>query len=265
MFAFVLAVIGFVIGWWIGDRIGAHLSYIEDMGQNDVAILIGFAGAKLAGSRVSAFCISVFRRTRPAAERRPRPPCGRGAAVPVPFHRPQGDRAAQYLAGIGVFFFIGGLNAMLIRTELLSPSAPVFSPGQYLTVVTLHGTMMIMMTSSIIVGPLGHFLVPLMIGSRRMAFPRLESLSFWLLPLAGVILMSAIDFGGIPTGWTGYPSLATVANAGMDSYIFSFGLIAVAMVLNGLNLIVTIMNMRAPGLTWRRLPILSGACCQRLC
>ena len=90
----------------------------------------------------------------------------------------------QYLIGIGIFFFIGGLNAMLIRTELLQPNSPVFSPGQYLTIVGLHGAMMIMMVSSIILGPFGHFFVPLMIGSRRMAFPRMEALSFWLLPLA---------------------------------------------------------------------------------
>src|SRR4029077_14952856 len=104
----------------------------------------------------------------------------------------------QYLIGIGIFFFIGGLNAMLIRTELLHPNSPVFSPGQYLTIVGLHGAMMIMMVSSIILGPFGHFFVPLMIGSRRMAFPRLEALSFWLLPLSGVILMSSIAYGGFP-------------------------------------------------------------------
>ena len=120
--AFVLAVIGFAIGWWIGDRIGAHLSYIEDMGQNDVAILIGFAGATigwLGGSRLSGI---------------PRPPqLGAPASDGHDRHARRGASrylclctdhkviGLQYLAGIGVFFFIGGLNAMLIRTELLSP------------------------------------------------------------------------------------------------------------------------------------------------
>ena len=253
--ALVLGVIGFAIGWWLGDRIGSHLDYIDDMGQNDVAILLGFTGATVGWLGGLGFLTYPFNAAlgRPATAGD-----DRHAGGPLRYLCMCTDHKViglQYLAGIGVFFFIGGVNAMLIRTELLSASAPVFSPGQYLTIVTLHGTMMIMMTSSIIVGPLGHYLVPLMIGSRRMAFPRLESLSFWLLPLAGVILMTSIDFGGIPTGWTGYPSLATVANAGMDAYIFSFGLIAVAMVLNGLNLVTTIMNMRAPGMTWRRLPI----------
>ena len=71
-----------------------------------------------------------------------------------------------------------------------------------------------------------------MIGARRMAFPRIEALTFWLTPLSGVILMSAITYGGFPTGWTGYPPLALQANAGMDAYIFAFFLVAVAMVLN---------------------------------
>jgi cytochrome c oxidase subunit 1 len=111
----------------------------------------------------------------------------------------------QYLFGIAVFFFIGGLNAMLIRTELLRPSPPVFSPGQYLTIVGMHSTMMVMMVSSIILGPFGHYFVPLMIGARRMAFPRLESLSFWLLMYGAIVLMTAMSYGGFPTGWTGYP------------------------------------------------------------
>ena len=131
----------------------------------------------------------------------------------------------------------------------------MFSPGQYLTIVGLHGSMMVMMVSSIILGPFGHYLVPLMIGARRMAFPRIESLTFWLTPLSGVVLMSAISYGGFPTGWTGYPPLALQANAGMDAYIFAFFLMAVAMILNAVNLMVTIITMRAPGLTWNRLPI----------
>jgi cytochrome c oxidase subunit 1 len=97
--------------------------------------------------------------------------------------------------------------------------------------------------------------VPLMIGSRRMAFPRVEALTFWLLMAAGVILVSTIFFGGFPTGWTGYGPLNVQANYGFDSYIFFFALVGISMTLLGLNLITTIVTMRAPGMTWRRLPI----------
>ena len=96
-----------------------------------------------------------------------------------------------------------------------------------------------------------------MIGARRMAFPRIEALTFWLLmPPPGSILLSAICFGGFPTGWTGYAPLADQARAGMDAYIFAFILIVgISLTLLGLNMLATIVTMRAPGLTWSRLPI----------
>jgi cytochrome c oxidase subunit 1 len=84
----------------------------------------------------------------------------------------------QYLWGIGVFFFIAGLNAMLIRTNLLRPSPPIFSPGQYLTIVGLHGSMMVMMVSSIILGQFGHYLVPLMIGARMVMIVTIRLIAF---------------------------------------------------------------------------------------
>jgi cytochrome c oxidase subunit 1 len=161
----------------------------------------------------------------------------------------------QYFFGVGAFFLIGGLNAMLIRVELLTPNEKAWAPGQYISLVGLHGTMMIMMTSAFILGPFGNYLVPLMIGSRRMAFPRIEALTFWLTPLAGLVLMSAIAWNGFPTGWTGYAPLADEARAGMDAYIWAFMLIGISICLNGLNLLATILTMRAPGLTWGRVPI----------
>ena len=161
----------------------------------------------------------------------------------------------QYFFGVGIFFFIGGLNAMLIRTELLTPHEKAWPAGQYLSLVGLHGTMMIMMTSAFILGPFGNYFVPLMIGARRLAFPRIEALTFWLVPLAGLVLLSAIAWNGFPTGWTGYAPLQDQARAGMDAYIFAFILIATSLALVGLNLLTTILTMRAPGLTWGRLPI----------
>ena len=161
----------------------------------------------------------------------------------------------QYLFGIGLFFFIAGLNAMLIRAELLRPSPQLFNAGNYLTLVGLHGTMMMGIMTSGVLGPFANYFVPLMIGARRMAFPRVEALTFWLLMAAGAILVTTIFFGGFPTGWTGYAPLNVQANYGFDSYIFFFALVGISMTLLGLNLIATIVTMRAPGLTWSRLPI----------
>jgi cytochrome c oxidase subunit 1 len=122
-------------------------------------------------------------------------------------------------------------------------------------VVGEHGTMMMMMMTSIILGPFGNYLVPLMIGSKRVAFPRLEALSFWLTPAAYIILLSGLLFGGFPFGWTGYAPLSVQAGQGADCYYFAFGLMGISVILAGFNIIVTIVNYRAPGMRWSRLPM----------
>jgi len=161
----------------------------------------------------------------------------------------------QYLITILVMLLFGGIGAMAIRTSLLSPNSSITPPGQYIMLIGLHSVMMIFITSAVIVGPFGNYLVPLMIGARRMAFPRLEALSFWVVPPAAVILAAAVFWGGFPTGWTGYPPLSEQAGQGMDSYIVGFTLIAIALVTSGINMLATIITLRAPGMTWTRLPI----------
>ena len=161
----------------------------------------------------------------------------------------------QYLIGMLVYFFTGGLLAIGIRTELLSPTYHVMSPTMYLQVVGEHGTMMMMMMTSVILGPFGNYLVPIMIGSKRVAFPRLEALSFWLTPCAYVILLTAFLDGGFPTGWTGYAPLSVQAGQGMDAYAVAFGLMGISIILAGFNIVVTIICFRAPGMRWSRLPM----------
>src|SRR5262249_60887173 len=103
----------------------------------------------------------------------------------------------QYLSGVGLFFSLARPNAMLIRFALLRPT-PVFNSGNYLTLVGLHGTMMMGMMTSAVLGPFANYFVPIMIGARRMAFPRIESLTLWLLLAAGGIRMSTLFFGCFP-------------------------------------------------------------------
>ncbi len=251
----VLLIVGFYFGWWLGHQIHAEsLEFIADTNQNDVALMFGYLFAVigfLIGLGFARYPVSrMLGRQRTVFENE-EGGVGRYFGLCTD-HKVVG---IQYLFGIGLFFFIAGLNAMLIRTELLQPSPQVFNAGNYLTLVGLHGTMMMGMMTSGVLGPFGNYFIPLMIGSRRMAFPRVESLTFWLLMAAGVILVSTIFFGGFPTGWTGYGPLNVQANYGYDSYIFFFALVGISMMLLGLNLITTIVTMRAPGLTWRRLPI----------
>jgi cytochrome c oxidase subunit I len=252
--AVALGIGGFFLGAYLGGQIAVGKDYLLGTDQNDVGIALGFLFATvgwLAG--LGFFNYPVARVLgRPAALPREE---AHGAARYFRLSTDHKVIGIQYFFGVGGFFFIGGLNAMLIRTELLTPNEKAWPAGQYISVVGLHGTMMIMMTSAFILGPFGNYLVPLMIGARRMAFPRIEALTFWLTPLAGLVLMSAIAWNGFPTGWTGYAPLADQARSGMDAYIWAFLLIGISLCLNGLNLMTTILTQRAPGMTWARLPI----------
>jgi cytochrome c oxidase subunit 1 len=255
----VLGVAGYYLGWFLGHHItGASVAYFGDTGQNDISVILGY----LLG--VVGFLIGLGFGAYPWARLRGYPPSLReketeGVSRYFGLCTDHKVVGIQYLIGIGLFFFIGGLNAMLIRLELLSPTSHAFPPGQYLTLVGMHGTMMMGIMTSGILGPFANYFVPLMIGARRMAFPRIESLTFWLLMAAGAILTTTIFFGGFPTGWTGYEPLNDQANTGMDSYLVFFALVGLSMCLLGLNMIATIVTMRAPGLTWSRLPIFCWA------
>ncbi len=253
--AVILGVAGYYLGWWIGHLInGPSFEYETATDENDVALLLGYAFGVigfLVGLGFANYPISRLL-GRPASLREKESDgIGRYFGLCTD-HKVVG---IQYLVGIGVFFFVGGVNAMLIRAELLHPVPTLIGPNQYLSLVGMHGSMMMGMMTSGILGPFANYLVPLMIGSRRMAFPRIEALTFWLLMAAGFILVSTIFFGGFPTGWTGYAPLNEEAVMGMDSYIVFFALVGISMALLGLNMMATIITKRAPGLTWSRLPI----------
>jgi cytochrome c oxidase subunit I len=255
----VLGVAGYYVGYILGHRIhGASIEYYSDTEQNDVAIFLGYAVGVLG------FLIGLGFGRYPLARLLGHPPTLRdkeagGTSRYFGLCTDHKVVGIQYLIGIGLFFFIGGLNAMLIRIELLTPHNQVIPAGSYLTIVGLHGTMMMGIMSSAVLGPFANYFVPLLIGARRMAFPRIEALTFWLLMAAGFVLTTSIFAGGFPSGWTGYEPLTGEANAGIDAYVVFFALVGLSMLLLGLNMITTILTMRAPGLTWARLPIFCWA------
>jgi cytochrome c oxidase subunit 1 len=252
--AFVAGVIGYLVGHWIGARIAAGMDSQIGTDQDDIAIFMGFLCGVLGwliGLGFAGYPLGRMAGRPPALREKEQAGAGRYFRLCTD-HKVVG---LQYFVTVLLFFLIAGLNAMFIRAELLTPDERLWNANQYLSLVSLHGTMMLMMTSAAILGPFANYFVPIMIGARRMAFPRLESLSFWLVPPAGIILLSAVALGGFPTGWTGYAPLANEARAGMDAYLFSFGLIGLSMTIVGTNMIATVLTMRAPGLTWSRLPI----------
>jgi len=165
--------------------------------------------------------------------------------------------ALLYLVSITFFFFIGGFLALLIRLELLTPAGDLVQADTYNKLFTMHGQIMIFFfLIPSIPAVLGNFLVPLMIGAKDLAFPRINLLSWYLYIVSGTVMLHVLLTGGVDTGWTFYTPFSTafsntkVIEAGVAIFINGF-----SSILTGLNFVVTIHRMRAPGMTFSRLPL----------
>ena len=163
----------------------------------------------------------------------------------------------MYLITISAFFILGGIFASFIRLELLTPKGDLFEAETYNRIFTMHGVVMIFFfLIPSIPAVLGNFLLPLMLGTRDVAFPRLNLLSFYLYGFGGTFTMLAIVLGGVDTGWTFYtPYSSTYSNSFVALALVGVFINGFSSILTGVNFIVTIHKMRAPGLTWFRLPL----------
>ncbi|RUL89570.1 cytochrome c oxidase subunit I [Tautonia sociabilis] len=166
--------------------------------------------------------------------------------------------ALLYLASITFFFIFGGVAASLVRMELMTPRGDVFNaPDDYNRTFTIHGVFMVFFF--LIPGVpavLGNFLLPLMIGARDLAFPRINLLSWYIYMLGGLFTMYALVAGGVDTGWTFYTPYSTMfSNTQVIAAALGIFIVGFSSILTALNFIVTIHTMRAPGMTWLRLPL----------
>jgi len=166
-----------------------------------------------------------------------------------------------YIITLTTFFMMGGVYAALIRLELLTPAGDLLSSEAYNRTFTGHGVLMVFFVLvPLIPATMGNFLLPLMIGARDVAFPRLNLLSWYLLVIGGVTAASALLTGGVDTGWTFYAPLSSrYANGAVLVAIVGAFIAGFSSILTGLNFVITIHKMRAPGLTWFRLPLLVWA------
>jgi cytochrome c oxidase subunit 1 len=165
--------------------------------------------------------------------------------------------AILYLVSITFFFFIGGAAATLFRLELMTPEGDLLQSETYNKLFTLHGVMMIFFfLIPAIPAVLGNFLIPMMIGARDLAFPKLNLLSWYLFMIGGLFTTWVMLVGGVDTGWTFYtPYSSTYSNTYVMVTAVGIFITGFSSILTGLNFIVTIHTMRAPGLTWFRLPL----------
>ncbi len=167
----------------------------------------------------------------------------------------------QYLATTFVFFVIGGLAAMVVRAELAKPGMQITDNQGFNGFFTVHATLMIFLFIIPAFAGLANYVVPLMLGAPDMAFPRLNALSYWLLPIAGLMLVgSFLAPGGPPAaGWTGYASLSTHQPMGTLFFNMAVQWAGASSIMTALNFLVTIITMRAPGMTFWRMPLLVWA------
>jgi len=165
----------------------------------------------------------------------------------------------QYIVTSLVFFVIGAATAITMRTQTIRPNMKLLSPEAYNQAFSIHGTTMIFLFAMPILIGFANYLVPLQIGARDMAFPRLNALSYWLFLFGGLLLYSGLLFGGVlDTGWFSYAPLTERAfspHDGVSIWIIALALLGISSVAGAINFIMTMMRLRAPGMSWRRMPM----------
>ncbi|MGC2131025.1 MAG: cbb3-type cytochrome c oxidase subunit I, partial [Candidatus Aquilonibacter sp.] len=162
----------------------------------------------------------------------------------------------QYLITGFVFMALGGLLAEVIRTQLLQASGGFVSPDVYNEVYSVHGSTMVwLVIIPLLTGAFGNMIMPLQIGARDVAFPWLNMISFWIFPVAGLMLYASFLIGAPVAGWTEYPPMSLEGGPGTSLWAAAIFLVGISSTLTGINFLVTMFQMRAPGMTWTRMPL----------
>ena len=168
------------------------------------------------------------------------------------------DIGTLYLWFSFIMFLIGGAMAMVIRAELFQPGLQLVEPNFFNQMTTVHGLIMVFGAVMPAFTGLANWLIPMMIGAPDMALPRMNNWSFWILPFAFLILLSSLfmEGGGPNFGWTFYAPLSTTYSADSTAlFVFSIHIMGISSIMGAINVIVTIVNLRAPGMNWMKLPL----------
>jgi heme/copper-type cytochrome/quinol oxidase subunit 1 len=164
----------------------------------------------------------------------------------------------MYMVTTFAFFCLGGVEALIMRLQLGAPDNTLVTPQTYNQLFTMHGSTMVFLFVVPMMAGLANYFVPLMIGARDMAFPRLNALSYWLLLAGGIVFYASIFWNPPEAGWTSYPPLSSSAftpAGGQDAWIYLIHLTGISSILGAINFYATIANMRARGMSWGRLPL----------
>ncbi len=162
----------------------------------------------------------------------------------------------MYLASVLFMFLVGGIMALLVRLELFAPGKTILTAHQYNQVFTLHGAIMVFLfIIPAVPAALGNFVLPLLLGTKDVAFPRLNIFSFYIYVIGAIIAVASIIFGGVDTGWTFYTPYSTGSGGKVIWMVFGVFVLGFSSILTGLNFIATTHKLRAPGMTWSRMPL----------
>jgi cytochrome c oxidase subunit 1 len=230
----------------------------------DTLVVVAFLTTMPIGFLVGLGAFDYWAYYALGGETRPEDHSGHGARSWKDYFRVNTDHKVigiQYLSTTFFFFVIGGLAAMVVRAELAKPGMQVTDNQGYNGYFTVHATLMIFLFVIPAFAGIANFVVPLMLGAPDMAFPRLNALSYWLLPIAGFMLIGSFFAPGGPpaAGWTGYASLSTHQPMGTVFFNMAVQWAGASSIMTALNFLVTIITMRAPGMTFWRMPLLVWA------
>src|SRR5689334_10721271 len=264
-------------GWWRALEytiLGVAFSYAITIGLRALfgydPLLDGEAVVRVALLAVPMFflvglgCFDYWFYWASGRPTRPEDHSGHGAYSWKDYFRPNTDHKVigiQYVVTSFFFLFVGGLLAMLMRAELAAPGRQFVDANTYNGLFSVHASLLIFLFVIPVFAGLANFVLPLMIGAPDMAFPRLNALSYWLLPVAGLMmLLSFVAPGGsFASGWTAYAPLSTSAPIGQEFFTIGVQFAGASSIATALNFLVTIITMRAPGMSFFRLPLLVWA------
>jgi cytochrome c oxidase subunit 1 len=165
----------------------------------------------------------------------------------------------QYGVTLIAVLLIGGISAMIMRIELASPGVGIVDLDDFNKIVSMHGILMVAVAVAGIIGAFGNYIIPIQIGAQDMAFPRLNAIGFWLVPPVAIALLMSPLLGAFNAGWTSYAPLSVTNESGQILFNMAIVTFGMSSILGGINIITTVITMRAPGMTWGRLPIFTWA------
>ena len=261
------AALGIVLGFGLGMGIVVVVRALygwDPIVDWNAIITVGALVAAPLGFLVGIGCFDYWFRWASGAPTIPEDHSGHGAYSWRDYFRVNTDHKVigiQYICTTFFFFIAGGLMAMLMRAELAQPGTQFVDPNTFNGLFSVHASLMIFLFIIPVFAGIANYVIPLMIGAPDMAFPRLNALSYWMLPVAGVMMLASYfaEGGAFATGWTAYAPLSTETPLGQQFFTLGVQFAGASSIATALNFLVTIITMRAPGLTFWRMPLLVWA------